>query len=142
MPINKKYPIAVLLECLRAIPSKRRRKITIEYVMLAGVNDSDADMRRLPRLLAELPVKINLIPYNENAGLGFKTPATELVHAWQDFLTGKGLNTTIRWSKGRDIDAACGQLAVNVDVVGGRPLRRGRLKSATHSDLPLQIVQA
>ncbi|MBN8550678.1 MAG: 23S rRNA (adenine(2503)-C(2))-methyltransferase RlmN [Deltaproteobacteria bacterium] len=122
MPINKAYPIRVLLETLKGIPAKRRKKITMEYVMLAGVNDSDADMRRLPRLVEGLPVKINLIPYNENAGLGFKTPAVDQIHAWQDYLTQRGLNTTIRWSKGQDIDAACGQLAVN--KVGERPKRR------------------
>jgi 23S rRNA (adenine2503-C2)-methyltransferase len=122
MPINKNFPIRVLLETLRDIPAKRRKKITIEYVMLAGINDTDADMRRLPRLVEGLPVKVNLIPYNENAGLGFKTPTEEVIHAWQDFLTHKGLNTTIRWSKGRDIDAACGQLAVN--SVGGKPKRK------------------
>lgn len=122
MPINKAYPIRVLLDTLREIPAKRRKKITIEYVMLAGVNDSDADMRRLPKLVEGLPVKVNLIPYNENAGLGFKTPAREQIHAWQDYLTRYGLNTTVRWSKGQDIDAACGQLAVN--TVGDRPRRK------------------
>ncbi len=121
MPINKAYPLEALLSTLREIPAKRRKKITIEYVMLSGVNDSDADLRRLPRLIQGIPAKVNLIPYNENAGLGFKTPSKEKIHAWQDYLTGKGLNTTVRWSKGRDIDAACGQLAVN--AVGTKPRR-------------------
>lgn len=119
MPINKRYPLETLLGVLREIPSKRRKKITIEYVMLSGINDSDADMRRLPKLVQGIPAKINLIPYNENAGLGFKTPARERVHVWQEFLTRKGLNATVRWSKGKDIDAACGQLAVN--AVGSKP---------------------
>lgn len=112
MPINKAYPIQVLLDTLRGFPANRRRKITIEYVMLSGINDSDADMRRLPKLLEGIPSKVNLIPYNDNAGLGFITPSPDRIHDWQDYLTRKGLNTTVRWSKGRDIDAACGQLAV------------------------------
>lgn len=112
MPITKAYPLERLLECLRALPHRGRKKLTIEYVMLKGINDSDADMKRLPKLLVGIPSKVNLIPYNNNADLGFDTPDLDIVHHWQDFLTRRGLNTTIRWSKGRDIDAACGQLAV------------------------------
>jgi 23S rRNA (adenine2503-C2)-methyltransferase len=110
MPINKRFPIEKLLQTLREFPLKPRRKITIEYVMLAGVNDSEADMKRLPKLLHGIPVKVNLIPYNENAGLGFRQPERDTIFLWQDFLVRAGLDTTIRWSKGRDIDAACGQL--------------------------------
>lgn len=112
MPVNRTFPIERLLATLRAFPLKPRRRITIEYVMLAGVNDTDADLERLPRLLRGIPSKVNLIPYNENAGLGFKSPSAERVHTWHRALLAKGLNTTVRWSKGADISAACGQLAV------------------------------
>ncbi|MBX7144727.1 MAG: 23S rRNA (adenine(2503)-C(2))-methyltransferase RlmN [Oligoflexia bacterium] len=112
MPITKAFPLERLIGALRALPVKGRKKLTIEYVMLHGVNDSADDLRRLPKLVAGLPAKINLIPYNTNAGLGFETPSEDYVRHWQDVLTRKGINTTIRWSKGQDIDAACGQLAV------------------------------
>lgn len=111
MPVNKKFDIAKLLETLRAFPLKARKRITIEYVMLHGINDSKADLARLPKLLRGIPAKINLIPYNENAGLGFKSPPREHVAAWQSELNRKGMDVTIRWSKGQDINAACGQLA-------------------------------
>ncbi len=112
MPITKAYSLEKLLQTLKALPHKGRKKLTIEYVMLRGVNDSDADLKRLPGLLQGIPSKVNLIPYNTNADLGFEAPELEKVHRWQDVLTRRGLNTTIRWSKGKDIDAACGQLAV------------------------------
>ncbi len=112
MPINKAYNVETLLQCLREYPLKRRRKITIEYVMLAGINDTDGDLARLPRLLRGIPAKVNLIPYNENAGLGFRAPSKLVIDHWHDALMQQGLDTTIRWSKGQDIKAACGQLAV------------------------------
>ena len=79
--------------------------------MLAGVTDTADDMRRLAKLMRGLPVKINLIPYNENAGLGYKAPTTEWVQTWQKYLSSHGHQAFIRWSKGQDIGAACGQLA-------------------------------
>lgn len=112
MPITKAFPLEKLIAALRALPRRGRKKLTIEYVMLHGINDTAEDLRRLPKLIDGLPAKINLIPYNTNAGLGFATPTEEYVRHWQDVLTRKGVNTTIRWSKGQDISAACGQLAV------------------------------
>ncbi len=111
MPVNKKYPIEELLGCLRELPATKRRKFTIEYVMLAGLNDLDSDLKRLPKLLHAIPAKVNLIPYNENAELGFRAPSKEKVRAWQSSLISRGVDATIRWSKGADIKAACGQLA-------------------------------
>ena len=110
MPINDRFNIETLLNTLREYPLKKRKKFTIGYVMLRGVNDSVADLKRLPKLLKGIPSKINLIPYNENAGLGFYEPSKETVYGWQRALTNQGLISTIRWSKGKDIDAACGQL--------------------------------
>ena len=110
MPINKRFPLEVLLETLRDMPLKSRKRVTIEYVMLKGVNDSPADLKRLPGLLRGIPSKVNLIPYNFNTGLGFECPDPELPKAWQRELNRHGLVATIRWSKGVDIDAACGQL--------------------------------
>jgi 23S rRNA (adenine2503-C2)-methyltransferase len=111
MPINRKYPLAILMDTLKQYPGlSKRRKVTIEYVMLAGINDTEADMKRLPKLLVNIPSKVNLIPYNENAGLGFKAPTEEHIQKWQRYLLKHNLDVTVRWSKGRDIDAACGQL--------------------------------
>ena len=111
IPINKKWPIEKLMSTLRELPLNSNRRITIEYVMLAGVNDTKDDLARLPGILKDVPCKINLIPYNENAGLGFKRPSRDHIAKWQDRLLSRGFNTTVRWSKGEDIDAACGQLA-------------------------------
>lgn len=111
MPINSRFPIAELLDAVRAYPKGPRKKVTIEYVMLSGVNDTAEDMKRLGRLLKGMPVKVNLIPYNDNAGLGYGTPASDWVHTWQRYLNAGGMQATIRWSKGSDIGAACGQLA-------------------------------
>jgi len=110
MPINKKFKLEELLGTLRSATLRPRDKITIEYVMLAGVNDTQADLNRLPRLLVGIPCKVNLIPYNDNAGLGFSSPEKGWIKHWQDSLIKKGVLATVRWSKGRDIDAACGQL--------------------------------
>ena len=115
MPINERYSISVLLDTLREIPLARRKKITIEYVMLAGVNDRPEDLKRLPQILDGVPCKVNLIPYNENAGLGFKSPSNNLVYRWYRELNELGVPATIRWSKGQDIDAACGQLKTAKD---------------------------
>lgn len=111
MPINKRYPISELLGVLKDAPLNGNKRVTIEYVMLAGVNDTDADLKRLSELIVDIPAKLNLIPYNTNANLGFDTPSHERIMNWQKSLLAKGLNTTIRWSKGEDISAACGQLA-------------------------------
>ena len=116
MPINKAYPIAKLMQTLREFPLGPRKRITIEYVMLAGVNDSAADLKKLPQLLRGLACKVNLIPYNANAGLSFqgenlKAPTKDKVMSWQRELCRHGLDVSIRWSKGADIKAACGQLA-------------------------------
>ncbi len=111
MPINKRWPLETLLSTLREYPLRSRKRITMEYVMLRGVNDSDADLERLPSLVRGIPVKINLIPYNNNSGLGFESSSRETIGRWQDTLLQRGLNATVRWSKANDISGACGQLA-------------------------------
>jgi 23S rRNA (adenine2503-C2)-methyltransferase len=128
MPINKRWPLAELLAALREYPLKNGKRITIEYVLLKGVNDSEEDLRRLPRILHGIPSKINLIPYNANAGLGFYPPDTEWIYEWQRRLLSLGMNSTIRWSKGIDISAACGQLATksSMDKTGSKAVTRQR----------------
>ena len=110
MPINKKYPLEILIAALRNYPLKKGKSITIEYVMLGGVNDTPDDMRRLVKLLKGIPVKINLIPFNPYEGSEFKRPTDETVAAFHKHLLDAGYTVITRSSKGADILAACGQL--------------------------------
>ncbi|MCL4149829.1 UNVERIFIED_CONTAM: hypothetical protein GTU68_015742 [Idotea baltica] len=110
MPINDNFPLEVLLDTVRNFPLKGRKRITFEYVMLKDVNDTLEDLKRLIAITRKLPVKINLIPYNENTGLGFFTPPKSRIYKWQEVLNSNDISATIRWSKGQDINAACGQL--------------------------------
>jgi 23S rRNA (adenine2503-C2)-methyltransferase len=109
-PINKRYPLEVLLDACRNLPIKRRSRITFEYVMLAGVNDSIADARRLVKLIAPLRGKINLIFFNPLPDSPLRTSSRAAVEAFQAILRNANLTATIRESRGLDIAAACGQL--------------------------------
>ncbi|BDG06489.1 23S rRNA (adenine(2503)-C(2))-methyltransferase RlmN [Anaeromyxobacter oryzae] len=122
MPINRRYPLAELLRACREFPMKQGRRITFEYVLLGGVNDASEDAERLARLLRGIPAKVNLIPYNENPGLGFGAPAPERVEAFQAVLVARNVTAVIRKNRGRDISAACGQLAAEGGP--GDPRRR------------------
>jgi 23S rRNA (adenine2503-C2)-methyltransferase len=122
MPINRRFPLADLLEACRAFPMKQGRRITFEYVLLRGVNDTDGDAERLGRLLHGIPAKVNLIPYNDNPGLGFHAPAPARVEAFRDVLVRRDVTAVVRKNRGRDIAAACGQLAAEGGP--GDPRRR------------------
>ncbi|MGH9749816.1 MAG: 23S rRNA (adenine(2503)-C(2))-methyltransferase RlmN [Candidatus Polarisedimenticolia bacterium] len=111
MPINRKYPLEALIDACRRFPLAPRERVTFEYILLAGVNDGAADARRVAMLLRGVRGKVNLIPYNEAGVEGFHTPAPTTARRFRDALLAHGLPATIRWSKGRDIGAACGQLA-------------------------------
>ncbi len=114
MPINRKYPLAELLRAAAEFPLAPRERITFEYVMLDGVNASMADAKRLAGLIHRnrLHAKVNLIPFNPGGRLGFRAPAREEIGAFADHLTAAGIPCSIRKNRGRDISAACGQLAV------------------------------
>ena len=112
MPVDKKWNIAALIDAVRKFPSKQGRRVTFEYVLLRGVNDSDADAARLAALVQGLPVKVNLIPYNENPGLGFGDPGEARLQAFRKILVDRKVTAMVRKNRGRDIAAACGQLAV------------------------------
>ncbi|HEY6004844.1 MAG TPA: 23S rRNA (adenine(2503)-C(2))-methyltransferase RlmN [Anaeromyxobacter sp.] len=111
MPINRRWPLAEVLGACREFPARNGRRITFEYVLLRGVNDSLEDARRLAELVRGIPAKVNLIPYNENPGLEFAAPAPERVVAFQEALAARNLTVVVRKNRGRDIAAACGQLA-------------------------------
>jgi 23S rRNA (adenine2503-C2)-methyltransferase len=111
MPINKRWPIAALLETARRWPLSHGRRVTFEYVMLAGVNDADADADRLPGLLRGIPAKLNLIPWNGFDGPEFARPSAERIRTFQERLRAAGVAVYIRSPHVDDIDAACGQLA-------------------------------
>src|SRR5690606_25004701 len=111
MPINKKWPISELLAACKAYPLPPSRRITFEYVLLDGVNDQPTHAEQLARLLTGLRCKVNLIPFNEFPGAAFRRPSPEAVKRFQAILLGHYLTATVRESRGRDIGAACGQLA-------------------------------
>jgi 23S rRNA (adenine2503-C2)-methyltransferase len=110
MPIGKRYPLSELLAACRALPLPRRKRITFEYVMLAGVNDSPLQARTLARALAGIRCKVNLIPFNPFPGSPYARSDEVTVARFQDVLRRAGVHATIRESRGPDIAAACGQL--------------------------------
>lgn len=117
VPVNKKYPISVLLESVRNYLDQLadKRKATIEYTLLAGVNDRKIHAQQLIELLKGLPCKINLIPFNPFPGSGYKKPSNNEVRRFQNWLMEAGYITTVRTTRGDDIDAACGQLVGQVE---------------------------
>lgn len=126
MPINKKYPLRDLIEACRRFPLKPRRMITFEYVLIAGVNDSLEDARRLVRLLQGIRCKVNLIPLNPHEGSELQRPEGFSVLAFQKILKDNNMTVLIRESKGQDILAACGQLRGSYSGEQDRYVRRGR----------------
>ena len=111
VPINKRWPIADLLDALRAYPKvSNSERITFEYVMLDGVNDSDADAHRLMKLIDGIPAKINLIPFNEWPGAPYKRSSNNRIRAFADIVHKAGYSSPVRKPRGEDIMAACGQL--------------------------------
>jgi 23S rRNA (adenine2503-C2)-methyltransferase len=115
VPINKKYPIAELLEaCKNYIKDDTRRKVTFEYVMLSGVNDSVEHAHELKHLLADVPSKVNLIPFNPFPNTQYTRSSNNAIHRFTAVLKEAGLITTTRKTRGDDIDAACGQLVGKV----------------------------
>ena len=112
VPPNRKYPLAEILEVCRRFPLKRRSRITFEYVMLAGVNDTPEDARRLARLLHGIKSKVNLIPLNPAPGIPYERPSDERVDRFAQILADRYLTVSVRKSRGQDIRAACGQLIV------------------------------
>ena len=116
VPPNRKYPLAEILETCRRFPLKKRSRITFEYVMLSGVNDTPEDARRLARLLSGIKSKVNLIPLNPAPGIPYERPSDERIDRFAQILADRHLTVSVRKSRGRDIRAACGQLIVEGGV--------------------------
>ncbi len=112
MPINKKYPIEILLDACRRYPLKPHRRITFEYVLLSQINDSEKDAHRLAKLLRSIRTKINLIPFNPYESSEFERPDDSVIYRFQQILLKNNYTAIIRRSKGQDISAACGQLRI------------------------------
>ena len=113
MPINRKYPIESLLNACARYPLMPRRKITFEYILLKGINDSEEDAKRLVRLLKPVRAKINLIPFNTYQESKFECPEESVILYFKDILNKNNYTAIVRHSKGQDISAACGQLSAN-----------------------------
>ena len=129
VPINRKYPLRMLLDaCLRYLEKAPRDFITFEYVMLAGVNDSMPQARQLAALLTAVPCKINLIPFNPFPNSGYARSGPDAIARFRDVLSRAGFTATVRKTRGDDIDAACGQLAGEVQ---DRTRRKARREAAT-----------
>jgi 23S rRNA (adenine2503-C2)-methyltransferase len=118
MPINQKYPLKDLIAACGRYPLAPRDKITFEYILIKGVNDSIKDAQQLAKLLRPVKAKINLIPFNEHPGSDFRRPQETAILAFQDVLANKNYTAIIRYSKGTDISAACGQLSAKQMLLG------------------------
>ena len=115
MPINRTYPLAELMSACRDLPLEPRQRITFEYILIGGVNDSRSDAKRLVKLLHGIRAKVNLIPYNEHAGSDLKQPTDEAIEDFQRYLLDRQIVAIRRASKGLDISAACGQLKAKLE---------------------------
>jgi 23S rRNA (adenine2503-C2)-methyltransferase len=115
IPLNRKHNLAALLKACREYPLKGKRRITFEYTLLKGVNDSQDDAKRLVKLLAGIPAKVNLIPFNDFPGSGFERTSDETMLAFQKYLLDRHVQANIRVSRGRDILGACGQLKAKME---------------------------
>jgi 23S rRNA (adenine2503-C2)-methyltransferase len=134
MPINKRYPIKQVIDAAAGYASTVGRRVTLEYVMLGGVNDRKRDAVALADLAADLPCKINIISYNPSPGAGFKAPTPGALARFVEYLYEHAPAVTVRNSKGADIDAACGQLATAAPVRRSAVLKeRGRTTRATRA---------
>ncbi len=119
MPVNKKYPVAELMDALAHWNSTKKQKLTLEYILIKGVNDDLNQAAILARHARSIGAKVNLIPYNTVEGLEWERPALSHCRAFQDVLKNAGVTATLRIEKGHDIDAACGQLRLKQETAEG-----------------------
>ena len=120
MPITRKYSLQELMDACRALPLHGKKRITFEYVMMAGFNASLEDAARIEALVEGIPAKVNLIPYNENPDRDIRRPTDAQVKAFQHYLVTRGVHCSVRTTRGRDVSAACGQLGKAAEVMARR----------------------
>ena len=138
VPLNKKYPIKILLEaCREYVAGRARARVTFEYLMLDGINDSDAQALELANLLEDVPAKVNLIPFNPVENVPYRRSPMQRVNAFREILMQNGIITVTRKTRGEDIDAACGQLVGKVD---DRTKRSSRLKAAVQTAVSVEVI--
>jgi 23S rRNA (adenine2503-C2)-methyltransferase len=138
VPLNKKYPIDILLQaCRDYVEGRARERITFEYLMLDGINDSDAQAYELAKLLETVPAKVNLIPFNPVENVPYKRSGMRRVNAFREILMQNGIITVTRKTRGDDIDAACGQLVGRVD---DRTKRSARLKAESSVGVNITVA--
>lgn len=127
VPINKKYPIKLLIESCRnyLMSYENKRSITIEYILIKDINDSLKDAAKVSKLLSNISCKINLIPFNSFNGSSYEKPSNNKIHVFKEFLMNKGFITTLRTTRGDEVSAACGQLVGNL----ARPIKGKKLIS-------------
>jgi 23S rRNA (adenine2503-C2)-methyltransferase len=125
MPVNRKHGLAELIDALRRYPLSKRQRITVEYTLIRGVNDSVGDAKEMVELLRGIPVKVNLIPMNPISASNLRAPDWSHVARFQEALTRRGLSVFIRKTRGDDVAAACGQLAFHGESRRTRPEQRG-----------------
>ena len=125
MPVNKKYPLAELTSACEEYQRKRERMITLEYILIAGVNDALKETKPLAALAHRLNAKVNLIPYNKVEELSWSRPSEDVQEAFLAALESHDVTATLRREKGHDIDAACGQLRLKTEreLAAGLPGR-------------------
>ena len=140
VPVNRKHRLGDLIEACRRFPAGRRRRITFEYVLLAGVNDSAADAARLARLLTGMRPKVNVIPLNEAPGVPYRRPSDGRIDRFARTLSARGVTVTVRKSRGRDIRAACGQLIVEGPRRSAAQQVAARIHSSPLSSPPSQTT--
>lgn len=129
MPVNRKWPIKELFDSLHFWRLHKKQKISLEYILIEGVNDSLEQATILAKRAKGINAKVNLIPYNTVEGLEWKRPAEEVCYAFRDTVAAHGINTTLRIEKGHDINAACGQLRLKKETAEGivrAPVKAGR----------------
>jgi len=119
MPVNRKYPLAELVEACEFYATTKKQTLTLEYILIEGVNDAAADAIDLARLARRLRAKVNLIPYNTVEGLEWRRPEEHVQEKFYESVRGNGVNVTLRREKGHDIAAACGQLRLQVETEDG-----------------------
>lgn len=142
VPVNRKYPLEQLIPlCQSYFENDGRRSVTFEYVMLDGVNDSLVHAKQLVKLIAKVPCKVNLIPFNPFPGSQYKRSPLTRINAFRDYLIQKGINTITRKTRGEDIDAACGQLAGDVNDKTSRSQRWQKMVFHKKSEMNLAEAQ-